>query len=135
MISATLFHFISSFILDTFFIRWQCINLFLTFINFQFLTSSALKYTGDFSFASGSIAVLMKECGNLAARNLSILANISSEENGPTGSNFVEEIAELLCPNDCSFNGKCVNGSCVCNKEFTADDCSASIYQIPTILT
>ena len=76
----------------------------------------------------------MKECGNLASRNLPIFTNTSSEENGTTGSNFVEEIAKLLCPNDCSFNGKCVNGSCVCDKDFTTDDCSASIYQIPTIL-
>ena len=76
----------------------------------------------------------MDECGSLAARNLSMFANGSSEESGPVGSVLVEEIAELLCPNDCSSNGKCVNGSCVCNKDFTADDCSASIYQIPTIL-
>ena len=76
----------------------------------------------------------MDECGNLAARNLSSLRNESSEDSGTSGSSvLVEEITESLCPNDCSFNGKCVNGSCVCNKDYTADDCSASIYMIPTI--
>ena len=76
----------------------------------------------------------MDECGNLAARNLSSPANESNEESGSASSvNLVQEIAESLCPNDCSFNGKCVNGSCVCNKDFTAEDCSASIYMIPTI--
>ena len=90
------------------------------------------KYTGDFSFATGSVALLMNECGELGARNLSALANYSSEES-PSVDAFVQEMAELLCPNDCTFNGKCVNGSCVCNKDYTADDCSISIYQIPTI--
>lgn len=46
---------------------------------------------------------------------------------------LMQEIVELLCPNDCSFNGKCVNGSCACNKDYTADDCSLPIYQRPSI--
>ena len=74
----------------------------------------------------------MNECGELVARNLSMLANRTDETNSTVGA-FVEQVAELLCPNDCTFNGKCVNGSCVCNKDYTAEDCSMSIYQIPTI--
>jgi len=85
--------------------------------------------TGDLSFASGSVAILMNECGNLAAINTSQSSNGSGEEN----SISVDEISELLCPNDCTFNGKCINGSCVCNKDYTAEDCSVSIYQKPTI--
>lgn len=90
------------------------------------------KYTGDFSFATGSVTLLMNECGELGARNLSMLSNYTSEET-PTVDAFVEQVTELLCPNDCTFNGKCVNGSCVCNEDYTAEDCSMSIYQIPTI--
>ena len=71
----------------------------------------------------------MNECGNLAAINTSQSSNGSGEEN----SISVDEISELLCPNDCTFNGKCINGSCVCNKDYTAEDCSVSIYQKPTI--
>ena len=90
------------------------------------------KLTGDFSFATGSVALLMSECGELGARNLSALANYTSEET-PSVDTLVAEVAKLLCPNDCAFNGKCVNGSCVCNKDYTAEDCSMSIYQKPTI--
>ncbi len=97
-----------------------------------FLISLLKKYTGDFSFATGSVALLMNECGELGARNLSMLVNSTSEETSTVDA-FVEEVTELLCPNDCTFNGKCVNGSCVCNKDYTAEDCSISIYQIPTI--
>ena len=71
----------------------------------------------------------MNECGNLAAINTSQSSNGSGDEN----SISVEEISELLCPNDCTFNGKCINGSCVCNKDYIAEDCSVSIYQKPTI--
>lgn len=74
----------------------------------------------------------MNECGKLGARNLSMLANHTGEKNSTVDA-FVEQVAELLCPNDCTFNGKCVNGSCVCNKDYTAEDCSLSIYQKPTI--
>ena len=87
------------------------------------------QLTGDLSFASGSVAILMNECGNLAAMNTSQSSNGSGDEN----SISVEKISELLCPNDCTFNGKCINGSCVCNKDYTAEDCSVSIYQKPTI--
>ena len=78
---------------------------------------------------SGSVASLMNECGNLAAINMSASVNGSAEKK----SFQVDEISELLCPNDCTFNGNCINGSCVCNKDYTAEDCSVSIYQIPTI--
>ena len=78
------------------------------------------------------MALLIEQCGELGARNLSMLASNSSNRN-PAAEAFVEQVAELLCPNDCTFNGKCVNGSCVCNKDYTASDCSMSIYQIPTI--
>ena len=71
----------------------------------------------------------MNECGNFAAVNMSASVNGSGEKNPIS----VDEIGELLCPSDCTFNGKCVNGSCVCNKDYTAEDCSMSIYQIPTI--
>ena len=87
------------------------------------------QLTGDLSFATGSVAILMNDCGNLAALNMSQSSNGSGKEK----SISVDEISELLCPNDCTFNGKCINGSCACNKDYTAEDCSASIYQIPTI--
>ena len=76
----------------------------------------------------------MDQCENLAALNLSRAANSSGDSAVESSvSSLVEEIAESLCLNDCSSNGRCVNGSCVCNKDFTADDCSAYIYERPTI--
>ena len=76
----------------------------------------------------------MDQCENLAALNLSRASNSSGDGAVESFvSSLVGEIAGSLCPNDCSSNGRCVNGSCVCNKDFTANDCSAYIYEIPTI--
>ena len=35
-----------------------------------------------------------------------------------------QEIGNSLCPNECSGNGVCSNGTCVCNKGFITADCS-----------
>ncbi|PFX16674.1 Neurogenic locus notch-like protein 2, partial [Stylophora pistillata] len=104
-------------------------------VNVQQLVNTCsvdVELTGDFSFASGSVSLLVEQCGVLGAKNLSIPVNGSDERN-PAAEAFVEQVAELLCPNDCTFNGKCVNGSCVCYKDYTASDCSMSIYQKPEI--
>ena len=101
----------------------------LTFAYFFFL----LQYTGDFSFAIGAVSVLMDECQDVIIENITVNTNETSNVTKPPMPPALEEVFQLLCPNDCTFNGKCVNGSCVCNKDYTADDCSISIYQRPTI--
>ena len=101
----------------------------LPLCNFFFL----LQYTGDFSFAIGAVSVLMDECQDVIIENITVNTNETSNVTKPPMPPALEEVFELLCPNDCTFNGKCVNGSCVCNKDYTADDCSISIYQRPTI--
>ena len=35
-----------------------------------------------------------------------------------------QEIGNVLCPNECSGNGVCSNGTCICKKDFIAADCS-----------
>ena len=92
-----------------------------------------LQYTGDFSFAIGALSMLMNECHDVIIENITANTNETNNVGKPTIPPALEEVLELLCPNDCTFNGKCVNGSCVCNKDYTADDCSISIYQKPTI--
>lgn len=43
------------------------------------------------------------------------------------------KITEKLCPNDCSFQGNCSNGTCVCNEGFVAADCSMRYDEIPRL--
>ncbi|KAL9972518.1 hypothetical protein ACROYT_G018840 [Oculina patagonica] len=90
-----------------------------------------LELTGDTSFAISTAAVLLNECGTIVGRNLSSYANESGE--GKPKNSLLSNLAERLCPNDCTFNGKCVNSSCICNKGFTSNDCAISTTQIPTL--
>lgn len=76
--------------------------------------------------------MLMTECGEIVGRNLSSYLNESSGEK-PDNSSMLSGIAERLCPNDCTFNGRCINGSCICNKGYAANDCAMSTEEIPYI--
>lgn len=90
------------------------------------------QLTGDYTFAIGIVSMLTSECGYVAAINESSSKNES--DNGGQGADSIgNELAELLCPNDCAFNGDCVNGSCICNKDYTAEDCSISVNQKPSL--
>ena len=105
---------------------WQNLLDYTILIVFYF----RLQYTGDFSFAIGAVSLLLSECKDVIVENITINTNETTNVTIPP---IVEKIAELLCPNDCTFNGKCVNGSCICNKDYTAEDCSISVYQRPFI--
>ena len=98
-----------------------------------------LQFTGDLSFAVGAVSMLMNECNDALIKNITLPASNSTTNSTSNSTQeviipaIVEEIGQLLCPNDCTFNGKCVNGSCICNKDYTAEDCSISLYQVPDI--
>ena len=79
--------------------------------------------------------MLMAECNDVIIQNITVNTNTTNSTSTEALKipPIVEEISELLCPNDCAFNGKCINGSCVCNKDYTAKDCSISVYQRPDI--
>ncbi|XP_015751386.1 PREDICTED: von Willebrand factor D and EGF domain-containing protein-like isoform X2 [Acropora digitifera] len=95
--------------------------------------SADIEYTGDFSFAIGAVSVLMDECQDVIIENITVITSETSNVTKTATPPALEKVLQLLCPNDCTINGKCINGSCVCNKNYTADDCSISIYQRPTI--
>ena len=83
--------------------------------------------------------MLMNECNDVLIRNITLPASNTTTNSTSNSTQeviipaIVEEIGQLLCPNDCASNGKCVNGSCICNKDYTAEDCSISLYQVPDI--
>ncbi|XP_078371962.1 von Willebrand factor D and EGF domain-containing protein-like isoform X7 [Oculina patagonica] len=91
-----------------------------------------LELTGETSFAISAISLLINECGGIIGKNLSSNVNEGVGEK-PANSSVLMDIVKLLCPNDCTFNGRCVNGSCICNKGYTANDCAISTKQIPSI--
>ena len=98
--------------------------LFVCYLFYRIL----LQITGDYKFALGSISLLMNDCGEIAIRNTSTVKNESQES-----VEILDKVLKNICPNDCSFNGNCSNGTCICADGFTAADCSMSIHQKPEI--
>ena len=44
-------------------------------------------------------------------------------------------IENVLCPNQCSGNGICVNATCKCNNDFVTADCSMRGGEEPVVIT
>ncbi|XP_033761549.1 von Willebrand factor D and EGF domain-containing protein-like [Pecten maximus] len=55
------------------------------------------------------------------------------EEDSPEQPSIAQKIKEIACPNECTGNGLCVNGTCTCNANFGAADCSIDIRVPPQI--
>lgn len=66
----------------------------------------------------------------LTVHNMVINANSSTKDsealyNIPSFSKeLLQSIEEMSCPNDCSGNGECKKGQCVCDGVYIGDDCS-----------
>ena len=45
-----------------------------------------------------------------------------------------KELEAKVCTNECSGNGQCVNGTCICKKGFGTEDCSVVVDQVPELL-
>ena len=60
--------------------------------------------------------------------------NYSAYEKDESG-NLVPpaKVTQLLCPNDCSFQGNCTNGTCICNEGYVSADCSMRFDEIPQL--
>ncbi|XP_033762813.1 von Willebrand factor D and EGF domain-containing protein-like [Pecten maximus] len=52
------------------------------------------------------------------------------DESGDKRS-IAQQIKEITCPNECNGHGQCSNGTCVCDTDFGAADCSINIRQPP----
>ena len=93
-----------------------------------------LQFTGDTSFAIAIFSVLMRDCEENIIRNITVSQNETIDSAESTSDNKpVDSIVEAMCPNDCTFNGNCSNGTCTCHEGYTAEDCSISLYNPPEI--
>nr|XP_058945176.1 von Willebrand factor D and EGF domain-containing protein-like [Pocillopora verrucosa] len=87
-----------------------------------------LQATGDVFWVESAFEALKSSC------QFEVVKNYSAYEKDEEG-NLVPptKITEKLCPNDCSFQGNCSNGTCVCNEGFVAADCSMRYDEIPRL--
>ncbi|XP_070569712.1 von Willebrand factor D and EGF domain-containing protein-like [Ptychodera flava] len=64
-------------------------------------------------------AAFQFDCMDLVLRNISLY-----EDDGHGNKVPPQELLAMLCPNDCSKHGECIDNICVCDKGFTGSDCS-----------
>ncbi|XP_069129087.1 von Willebrand factor D and EGF domain-containing protein-like [Argopecten irradians] len=75
--------------------------------------------SGNGAFMKDTVEALKTMCIVEARRS----ENLTSQ--GSTGGmTFLEELTSLSCPNNCSGNGNCINGSCICDSGLYGDECS-----------
>ncbi|XP_076109578.1 uncharacterized protein LOC143078608 [Mytilus galloprovincialis] len=83
--------------------------------------------SGDISFMSTTLDTMLMTAKEELERNQTLKEEITDD-----GKTVLEKLTSLLCLNNCSSNGNCVNGECVCNTMFGGEDCSTSRTTPPT---
>ncbi|KAL3854423.1 hypothetical protein ACJMK2_013693 [Sinanodonta woodiana] len=82
-----------------------------------------IKVSDDIKMAQVAAQTAMEQCKSFVMKDPSLLSANSSHD-------FIKD---LQCPGDCSGNGKCINGTCVCNNSFVGQDCSVDSLKAPFI--
>lgn len=87
------------------------------------------QLTGDKTFAVLAFNTMKYICEDSTLKNLSLYTHTASGELVPP-----RQAVEDLCPADCSGHGRCRNRTCICDKGFTALDCSMEVQAVPELL-
>ncbi|XP_012946827.1 uncharacterized protein LOC101855535 [Aplysia californica] len=77
---------------------------------------SDIKLTGDSGWSRTSIELLKERCRNVYGQA------------GPPNA-----VLNVMCPQDCSSQGRCTQGSCACSPDFGGADCSYNTSVAPQI--
>ncbi|ELU07922.1 hypothetical protein CAPTEDRAFT_209896 [Capitella teleta] len=85
-----------------------------------------IALTGDVNWADTHLEALKINCEQSINANVDFYSN---EE----GANITKSIYNLICTNECSGNGECKKGVCVCRGGFSGQDCSVELDQRPEV--
>ncbi|XP_029649426.2 uncharacterized protein LOC115223143 [Octopus sinensis] len=77
-----------------------------------------IKLTDDKSWASSALENLKEQCLTSIENNVDLWITVNGSRGPPIS------IIESMCPNDCSQNGNCSKGKCLCDEKFIGEDCS-----------
>ncbi|KAI8498260.1 hypothetical protein Bbelb_242040 [Branchiostoma belcheri] len=87
-----------------------------------------IKFTEDLGIAAAHVDTVKAACTEVAYQNVSLY---EVDDDGVLVPPMA--VRENLCPADCSQQGDCVNGTCVCFEPYTSADCSLVKGSPPTV--
>ncbi|ELT95988.1 hypothetical protein CAPTEDRAFT_223239 [Capitella teleta] len=100
-----------------------------------------IKVTDDLTWAMSSLDTFTSECVTEINTKASLWENqawqhqpVESGEEDNRPQTIAERLLDHVCPNDCSRQGVCARGKCVCQPGVTGSDCSIRIRQMPKIV-
>ncbi|XP_063420087.1 uncharacterized protein LOC134705260 [Mytilus trossulus] len=79
-----------------------------------------IKNTGGTTFVEDTIGALQTKAIMELSRNQTLMIT-KTDNNG--SQSILDYVKGLLCPNNCSGNGTCTSGVCLCNEGYNGDDC------------
>ncbi|ESP04733.1 hypothetical protein LOTGIDRAFT_170568 [Lottia gigantea] len=87
---------------------------------------SDIQLSGTDVFALSAISSVSSQCLREARMNGTL-----REKKVDSNKTILELVKEVACPGECSDQGLCENGKCICNSEFIGSDCSVSLNEPP----
>ncbi|ESO98588.1 hypothetical protein LOTGIDRAFT_238999 [Lottia gigantea] len=84
------------------------------------------RLSGTEAFALSSISTVSSQCLYEARMNRTL-----REEKVEDSKSLLELVKEVSCPGECSDQGRCAKGKCICNTGYIGSDCSVSLNEPP----
>ncbi|XP_062580091.1 uncharacterized protein LOC134242087, partial [Saccostrea cucullata] len=98
---------------------------------------SDIEKIGNTDFVEATLDTLKKECVTTASRDESFQKSDNSSSNSTDGDgvSVLDMLSTMVCPNNCSQKGACINETCLCNDGYIGDDCSSQLSVPPSDLS
>ena len=67
-----------------------------------------------------------------------LYTNVSYWEKSSSNNSTLQapkQLEQISCPGLCSGNGRCINGSCLCNPGYQSEDCSVNVTKGPSLIS
>eukprot|EP00795_Rhopilema_esculentum_P008761 gene8761-14788_t len=111
-----------------------CSKLLDVFDVTDFVTEciSDVQISDNFTFVYSALEKMKNFCEEISLKDLTIWKKDPSKNGTLEPPTVIENV---LCPNQCSGNGICVNATCKCNNGFVTADCSIRRGEEPVVLT
>ncbi|XP_077999637.1 von Willebrand factor D and EGF domain-containing protein-like [Glandiceps talaboti] len=87
-----------------------------------------IQVTDDKNYAMSALGGVESLCVDIATRNLSLY-----EEDDDGNLVPPSDIVSVVCPNECSFRGECVDNECICQAGYISSDCSIVEGEPPSV--